>query len=164
MNLMAIQMSASAKLYLIVSVSTLKGGRMGGLASSNGSTCPSLGFENTLVMHCYFPLHAQHGISDAKVATYSMHPTFFMLYGIIQHILFYVVCTTHTVLFVPYLVANQTHSALIARAPFACYLPHANQSSFLRTTSNARFAKNCSVETARFYICCTMFFGLSIDI
>ena len=65
--------------------------------------------------------------SDVKVATHSMHPTLFMLYGIIQqYILFYVVCTTHTVLFVPYLVANLTHSALIARALFACYLTRIN--------------------------------------
>ena len=51
-----------------------KGGRMGGLACSNGSMCPSLGSGNTVVF------------SDAEVATHDSEPECVNLYISILHI------------------------------------------------------------------------------
>ena len=68
--MMAIQIRP--KLYLSQSVSS---GRMGGLASSNDSMCPSPGFENTLVMCCYLSSHAQYGIFRCEGCYIIMHPT-----------------------------------------------------------------------------------------
>jgi len=109
------------------------------IATSLKFTCTIWYFQMQRLLHTHAP-HFIHGLWSLERLWLQLN---------MPCVLHCLICTVSS--------CKSNLCALIARAQPA-------RESFLRPTFKRAFCKNCSMETARFYIFCTIFFGLSNDI